>query len=187
MNKLAWPQDFIDQTICGDCLAVTKQMPSESIDMCLTSPPYWGLRDYGTSQIIGGNKDCDHRWGEQIIQRKRGTLTGANAMIDHGPRSGVSIDMGKYCELCGAWEGQIGLEPTPELYIEHMATIFREIKRVLKRTGTLWLNIGDTYSGSNTGHTGPAQTKWQSVPRGSGKSLQSNIDSIQGYNPNASA
>jgi len=96
-------------------------LKDESIDMVMTSPPYWGLRDYG---------------------------------------------LGK---------SQLGLEPTPEMFIEHLTQIFNEVKRVLKKEGTLWLNMGDTYGGSNTGHTGPAQTKWQSVPRGNGKSLQSKL------------
>ena len=52
------------------------------------------------------------------------------------------------CLKCQAWKGQLGLEPTPELYIEHMTEIFNGVKRVLKKGGTLWLNIGDTYGGS---------------------------------------
>ena len=93
-----WPDNFINKIICGDCLEVMKEMPAKSIDMVITSPPYWGLRDYGT-----------------------------------GPN-------------------QLGLEPTPELYIEHLTQIFNEAKRVLKKEGTLWLNIGDTYGGSGGDH-----------------------------------
>lgn len=88
------------QFICGDALVELRKMPDASIDMCLTSPPYWGLRDYG----IGPN--------------------------------------------------QLGLEPTPESYIENLTRIFNEIKRVLKKEGTLWLNIGDTYGG------GQAHSDW---------------------------
>lgn len=54
-----------------------------------------------------------------------------------------------YCKKCGAWKGQLGLEPIPEMYIEHMTIVFHELKRVLKKEGTFWLNIGDTYGGGS--------------------------------------
>ncbi len=60
---------------------------------------------------------------------------------------------GNICYKCHAWKGQLGLEPTPELYIEHMTEIFNEVKQVLKKSGTLWLNIGDTYANSGYKHT----------------------------------
>ena len=80
----------------GDCLEVLKQMEDESIHCCITSPPYWGLRDYGV-------------------------------------------------------DGQLGLEPTPDEYVAKMVEVFREVKRVLKPEGTLWLNLGDSYAGSMKG------------------------------------
>ena len=57
-----------------------------------------------------------------------------------------------HCSKCRAWKGQLGLEPTPELYIEHLTEIFSEVKRALKKEGTLWLNIGDTYGGGSGGY-----------------------------------
>lgn len=59
-----------------------------------------------------------------------------------------------FCLKCHAWKGQLGLEPTPEMYIEHLTEIFNEVKRVLKKEGTLWLNIGDTYSSTKCGNAG---------------------------------
>lgn len=59
---MRWPNDFVNKVICGDALSVLKTLPSESIDMAITSPPYWGLRDYGIEQIFGGDKDCEHEW-----------------------------------------------------------------------------------------------------------------------------
>lgn len=82
--------------IPGDCLTVLRSMPDESVNCCVTSPPYWGLRDYGA-------------------------------------------------------EGQIGLERTPEEYVQRMVEVFREVRRVLKADGTLWLNLGDSYQGGNRG------------------------------------
>jgi DNA modification methylase len=77
----------------GDCIATLRTLPAASHQCCVTSPPYYGLRDYGHA-------------------------------------------------------GQIGLEPTPEEYIERMVEVFREVRRVLRDDGTLWLNIGDSYAGS---------------------------------------
>jgi len=82
----------IDVIIQGDALAKLKELPSESVDCCITSPPYYGLRNYG----------CD---------------------------------------------GQIGLEESPEAYVSKLVEVFREVRRVLKKDGTLWLNLGDSYWG----------------------------------------
>ena len=86
----------VDEIKVGNCLNVLQDMPDESIDCCVTSPPYYGLRDYGM-------------------------------------------------------EDQIGLEETPEAYIQRLVNVFREVRRVLKNDGTLWLNIGDSYAGSGKG------------------------------------
>ena len=147
--KMNWPDDFINKIICGDNLSVMKEMPDKSIDMVVTSPPYWGLRDYGFEQIFGGNKDCDHKWDE-IVEKaesytsKRRWQHGISRKEDP-EKWNKQIKKYDICQKCGAWRGQLGLEPTPELYIEHLTEIFNEAKRVLKKEGTLWLNIGDTY------------------------------------------
>jgi len=145
-----WPNDFINKIICGDCLEVMKEMPSRSIDMVITSPPYWGLRDYGFEQIFRGKSGCDHKWDKKI--KKWHSDRGA------GPRKEIFDDTfqvkgtrNDFCIKCGAWKGQLGLEPNPELYIEHLTEIFNEVKRILKKEGTLWLNMGDTYGGSQQG------------------------------------
>ncbi len=155
------PDDFTNKVICGDCLEVMKKMPNECVDMVMTSPPYWGLRDYGIKQIFRGDKDCEHEWGNQLSHPKQEKRTikqlrsssglswnrGENASIfkwqEYSPKN-----QGNFCLKCQAWKGQLGLEPTPELYIEHLTAIFNEAKRVLKKEATLWLNIGDTYGGS---------------------------------------
>lgn len=88
----------INQIYQGDCLEVVRTFPSESIDMVITSPPYWALRDYGV-------------------------------------------------------DGQLGLEPTPDEYIDKLCNVFDEVYRVLKRNGTCWVNLGDTYNGNKQGKT----------------------------------
>jgi len=150
-----WPDDFINKIICDDCLEVMKEMPDGCIDMCLTSPPYWGLRDYGIEQIFGGNKDCKHEWIDKtIIRRTPGDKPGKSSLVaKNRPNDIVNRPNIKQnvCQKCGAWKGQLGLEPTPEMYIEHLTKIFNEVKRVLRKRGTLWLNIGDSYYGGGHG------------------------------------
>ena len=141
-------------------MTVLRTMTDESIDMCMTSPPYWGLRDYDVSQIFGGDLDCEHEWGGSFKHDVREEINHAKSRTTdrfYGEPSRKfdgnhqKHESNIYCLKCHAWKGQLGLEPTPELYIEHMTKIFHEVKRVLKKEGTLWLNIGDTYSGSGKG------------------------------------
>jgi len=106
--------EFIEDTLefdsiyCMDCFDFVEKLPDESINMVMTSPPYWGLRDYGV-------------------------------------------------------EGQIGLEPDFREYVKKLVELFHEIKRVLKRDGSFYLNLGDTYSAS--GGAGGQYEKWHSLSR----------------------
>ena len=92
----------IDTILQGDVRSCLHQLEDQSVQCCVTSPPYWGLRDYGV-------------------------------------------------------EGQIGLEPTPEAYVADLVEVFREVRRVLRDDGTLWLNLGDSYAGSGKGMTQDGQ------------------------------
>lgn len=94
-------------------LLVLKDIPDNSVQCCVTSPPYFGLRDYGTDPVT---------W-----------------------------------EGDAPWKGELGSEPTVEMYVQHLVEIFREVRRVLHPTGTLWLNLGDSYS--NSGGSGGDYSK----------------------------
>src|SRR2546429_27760 len=83
----------------GDCVERLRELPAESVQCCVTSPPYWGLRDYGV-------------------------------------------------------RGQLGLEKSPEEYVARLVAVFAQVKRVLKKDGTLWLNLGDSYAGGGNGGGG---------------------------------
>jgi len=110
---MIYPDDFIDQIICDNNLDVLKTFPSESINCCITSPPYWALRDYGV-------------------------------------------------------EGQLGLESTFHEYLDRLIAIFDEVKRVLRKDGTCWVVLGDTYSGSGCGTNDYRAEKSKSI-QGKGK------------------
>lgn len=131
-------EDWTNKIHNGHVVDILKEMPSRSIDVAVTSPPYWGLRDYGDITKV--------KWDK--------------------------------------WEGQLGLEPHPQMYIDHLVTIFREVKRVLKDSGSFWLNLGDTYCGGDTHHG-----KWKEAGKhklSKGKDYMSGIElqSASGLNMN---
>lgn len=144
------------EVVIGNCLDVLRKMDSESIDLCVTSPPYWALRDYQSEPVVwGGDPNCSHSWEEHRESARGGTsedsMVGANRDAAANNRGHPTIT--QYCTVCGAWKGQLGLEPSPYEYIEHLISIFDEVKRVLKPSGSCWVNIGDTYSGTKKGNT----------------------------------
>lgn len=123
----------------GDVLEVLKAIPDNSVDNCITSPPYWGLRDYGTATWEGGDAKCDHKLPIYEIDPKQ-TFEASSG--SHAIRYNRSS-----CPKCGAVriDNQIGLEQTPEEYVSKLTAVFEEVRRVLKKDGTLWLNLGDSY------------------------------------------
>ena len=159
----------LNQIIPGDTLEELKKFRDGTIDSVVTSPPYWALRDYSTEpQIFGGDPNCEHEWHEIDILRKAtpGDKPGFNSKVavhrtNKENRPGEPSD---FCSKCGAWKGQLGLEPSFDLYLKHLCDIFDEVKRVLKNTGTCWVNLGDTYSGGgNTNDRFQKQGKSKSV------------------------
>lgn len=155
--KPHWTQDG-NAIYQGHVSEVLRGMDPESVQMCVTSPPYWGLRDYDLEpQVWGGRPDCPHRWGERLAAAKRSNTNEDFAEYNRehfrgGGHKAVEQSQnrpdnsGQFCQLCGAWRGSLGLEPNPDLYITHIVEIFREVRRVLRKDGTLWLNMGDSYS-----------------------------------------
>lgn len=133
----------------GDCIEQLKKLPENSIDTCITSPPYYGLRDYGTATWVGGDPNCKHYRQTKITDSN---TTGHHSMSKQDQAVGDAIYK-TVCPLCGAVrvDKQIGLEETPEQYVDKMVAVFREVRRVLKNDGTLWLNLGDSYAGSGKG------------------------------------
>jgi DNA modification methylase len=134
----------------GDCLQTLRTLPSASVQTCVTSPPYFGLRDYGTAQWQGGSAECDHS-GKPMSTRAgfneryfgRESATGNKQDELREPFKAI-------CGKCGAHriDSQIGLESTPEAYVAKLVDVFREVWRVLRDDGSLWLNLGDSYNGS---------------------------------------
>lgn len=129
----------------GDCLPILRTLDAESVQTCVTSPPYWGLRDYGTATWEGGDSDCKHEAGP-MVSVKSGLRVGEKRLQNAMPQRGT-------CSRCGARriDSQLGLEATPEEYVANLVAVFREVRRVLRDDGTLWLNLGDSYAAGGTG------------------------------------
>lgn len=140
---------------CQHVLDGLRQLPDESVDMVITSPPYWNLRDYGklTEIIWDGTPNCKHIFNKKIIKKRSGGEKSSKTG-HHQKGIGHFVNSSQCCSKCNAWKGQLGLEPDFHLYINHLLDIFDEVKRVLKKTGTCWVNLGDTYGGSGnaSGH-----------------------------------
>ena len=140
----------------GDCREVLKTLPDESVQCVVTSPPYWGLRSYGTApQVWDGDADCCHVWGDELPQRRPSDNQVPQTKWSDNPAAsqGQNASSGAFCQLCGAWRGSLGLEPDPELYTQHLVEIFRDVRRVLRDDGTMWLNLGDSYASQGGNRT----------------------------------
>jgi len=140
-------------------------IPDGSVHCCVTSPPYWGLRDYGTAEWEGGDAGCDHKVIDDLRERGSSTL-GGGVSTQNAAKSVAHRDG---CRKCGAVrkDHQLGLEPTPEEYVAKMVAVFREVRRVLRDDGVLWLNLGDSYNGSQqTGGTNSISGHGASQPHG---------------------
>ena len=204
----------------GHAIDEMRKMPENSVQMAMTSPPYFGLRDYsrcscvqpssareaetnpqkeGRSEIAedqrgdrhtpggaiafyrpgipdpncqkchGTGKDdslnvvwdakpeCEHEWGDEVPGSSRSGSRTPTDKNNRGEGYARAETKGSFCRLCGAWHGQLGLEPTPELYIQHLVQVFHEVKRVLRDDGTCWINLGDAYATGTSTPRGPSK------------------------------
>lgn len=155
--------------LVGEALATLKTLPDNSVDEIVSSPPYFGLRDYQTAVWEGGDPDCKHkRVGTRRALQANSFKGPANTGIHGAERALGTKELGGVCAKCGAsyTDHQIGLEETPEEYIEKLVAVFHEARRVLKPEGVCFVNIADSYAGS-----WGAQSR-REVPANSNKSGQ---------------
>ena len=117
---------------------------------------------YDTSGVWGGNPGCEHEWISQQNHKDNLRFRDPNHIASVGNNKNAEIFadptvLSGNCSKCGAWKGQLGLEPTYQMYIDHLMLVMKELKRVLKKTGTLFWNMGDTYSGSGGALPSPSE------------------------------
>lgn len=152
--------EWTNQIHTGDAIDTLTEMPESSVHMCMTSPPYFGLRDYGeeVESVFGGDENCEHKWESRVKPPQGGKNTddnrpnvGANENTqDSRIRGGDGVESGK-CVKCGAWKGQLGLEAELDQFVENLVEVGREIRRVIRNDGSWWLNLGDSFAGSGRG------------------------------------
>ncbi len=180
--------EYRNQNILGHCVDVLKQLPTNIFQTAITSPPYYRMRDYHIQhqvwQALRASALCEtgeHNWIENTKIVKKHTqgeegssLRGGRVHEDEAwnAQTGKISSQSYTCTTCNAWKGQLGLEPSPHLFIEHLVYVCREIRRTLRDDGILWLNIGDTYAGSGKGGR-DGQGEW------GGSKQQTNIGSIR--------
>ena len=213
----------------GNVLEMLRNIPDESVDCVVSSPPYYGLRDYSgvatyasedydellrianinlqnhrdrvlesqrdryyltkpvfnekdkkwhtslkydISGIWGGDPNCEHEWVKYIRRGQNGGKNSEKRNIKKSNEQNFQMfddQEQTVCLKCGAWKGQLGLEPTYQMYIDHLMLIMKELKRILKKTGTLFWNMGDSYasSGGPSRHFGYPDPKWDKARNGS--------------------
>lgn len=148
------------------CMKTMARMPDNFVDCIITSPPYYGLRSYGTEpQVWGGDPGCKHRW-KKIVTKRPNAAGGKNSgeldwqkeaahFVDYHTRETVS----HLCGKCDAWKGELGQEPDPFRYIQNICIVMAECYRVLKPTGTLFVNIDDSNCPSGGQHVSGSRGK----------------------------
>lgn len=151
--------------LVGDVRERLAELPADSVHCVVTSVPYWGLRSYDTPpQVWGGDFACHHDFTAPIRSKKRGSTPGTSTLEGH--RDGQTLRKneaaeaghGQHCRHCGAWLGEHGQEPLPDLWLAHEIEIWRAVRRVLRPDGVAWLNVGDSYACSVNGRSA-AETK----------------------------
>ncbi len=166
----------LNTIICGNALDILRDWPEEYFDACVTSPPYWGLRSYpGTEVVWDAAEGCEHVWeimkGTRNIGRDDGYYGGDVYKGSWDVEKKHPLDT-NFCSLCGAWRGSLGLEPDFRDYLRHLMQIMEQVKRVLKPTGSAWINISDTYASSNMNPNQSLSTS-RALSCGSGDTAQS--------------
>jgi DNA modification methylase len=138
--------------LIGDCRDTLRELPDGCVQTVVTSPPYFGLRDYGTGEWEGGDPACDHS------REMPASVSRASTLAPHRPPMTVTGNQEEAersrrqyreeCGRCGARrvDRQIGLEPSPDEFVQALVGVFREVRRVLRDDGTVWINLGDSYA-----------------------------------------
>jgi DNA modification methylase len=134
------------EMLLGNCFDTLKTLPDNFVQSVATSPPYFSLRNYETEhQLWGGDKECDHEWLDQLPRRARSKNDKRSETGIQNESAFCDLPNTKLCIKCSGWVGELGLENTPERFVENLVTVFDEVKRVLRDDGVCFVNLGDTY------------------------------------------
>lgn len=183
----------------GHAPRLLRAMPAGSVHCVVTSPPYWGLREYLASAVFEtaaeasawasfnaaewtreyGDPDGGDWYDRCPVREKR-------VRLEDGSEAVRWVGAVRQCaRWADGWRGPLGLEPTPEMYIAHLVEVFEEVRRVLRDDGTLWLNLGDCYAtgaGAVGDHPGGGK-RGASWAGGVGPQTQPNRMKLPGLKP----
>jgi DNA modification methylase len=135
----------LDHIEHADAISYLRTLPDGCVNCVVTSPPYFGLRDYGTATWDGGDPACDH------VNNAGATKKFGNPEFNENRPSREETKTAGYyapvCPKCGAIriDSQIGLEPTPGEYVAALVEVFREVRRVMRPDAVAWVNLGDSF------------------------------------------
>lgn len=148
--------------INGNCLYTP--FADKSFHMIVTSPPYWMKRKYEGLEgpmVFGGDKECEHEWEARDYYLNGGGAAKitAESFSDAGDENAERIKAARWqqdvrCKHCGAWHGNLGQEPEVDMFVDHLVEVFREMKRILRKDGVCWVNLGDTFNSTPSGFRG---------------------------------
>jgi len=160
-------------TLHGDCTELLPTLAPDSVQCIVTSPPYFGLRDYGLPPtnwptieytplaglppitVPGCAPECAHEWGPTVRGPFANTAPGPNGRMKNTEASHTRAkEAGNYCQLCDGWRGCLGLEPDPIAFVAHLVHVFRLARPALADDGVCWVNLGDTYAAGGNGGGG---------------------------------
>jgi DNA modification methylase len=140
----------------GDNRDVMRTLAAKSVQVCATSGPYYKKRLYDDPPVVyGGDAACPHEWVDNGIKvlhtddpTKKSTIA---TPLTNGQNRVTSAHRGDTCAICGAWRGELGWEPTPQMFVAHLVEVFAEVWRVLRDDGLLFVNLMDTRVGGGRG------------------------------------
>lgn len=187
---------MVNQCFFGDCRDTMRDLIAKGVKVnCIvTSPPYWGLRDYGIPPSVwGGDPKCQHDWNPETVDTEIGKGNWTQAVNGRGEVQGevaafrepirASVKRG-FCRHCSAWLGCLGLEPDFKMFITHMVEVFDLARELLTDDGVAWVNMGDSYSGSwgNYGGKNRGNGEQREIINGS-KVHQPSYDGLESWKP----
>ncbi|MHA1167124.1 MAG: DNA-methyltransferase [Candidatus Hodarchaeales archaeon] len=146
----SWREEYLNVPTCSDAIEFLKKIPDGVVQCGLTSPPYLGMRVYpGDQEMVWGGKDgCDHIWEETLPLTRIRDIRKEEELDPKRKeawKEAATRKPGKLCRKCGRWIGSLGLEYSVDQFISNIVSVFKEVKRVLTKNGTFFLNIGESY------------------------------------------
>ena len=149
---------------CSDALAFLRGLPDCSVNCCVTSPPYYALRDYGTGKWVGGDPACKHKRSKTMRPGRNESRPMLGDSL--ASNSGQLVLAANSACRCGAVreDQQIGLEESPAEFVAKLVGVFREVRRVLAPDGVCFVNMGDTYANDAKGPRGSDKSTLTGTP-----------------------